>query len=485
MKKHTTQELISEPGTSSPVEELKALVKQGDTKRLLYRLDRLGPLFDGLAQENVALREQMAITDLSREKLLRGFEAGKAQYQAVQSVFVKFRDAARMVQQIKKHDEIAPVLGRLRGEFQLDAISLVLSPEYRMDRPELATMLSGEGPELGVAKRLFTDREAVMIRTDVIENLSRFFDERILREFPRLRNGSVFLYPMIDKYDPSRVIGILGFASRDTLRFSEEKDSDFLEHFCEILTSVIVDITDRKRADDLREDMERMTRHDLKSPLNAILTLPKLLLQSDDFTPRQQEMLELIQDAGYRMLDMINLSLSLYKMEKKSYPIVTKPLDVLVVLEKIRSDLSGLFSAMEVDMVIVVNERARQVDDEFIIFGEEILCYTMLANLVKNAVEASKEGQPVTIQLHKNTFAEMSMHNSGVVQNDVRESFFEKYTTCGKQDGTGLGTYGAKLIAEAHGGTIAMTTSENEGTTVIVKFPLHPPSSNWPIADAE
>ncbi len=465
---------------SSPVEELKALVRQGDTERLLYRLDRLGHIVDGLVRENAVLRDQVAQADISREKLFRGFEAGKAQYAAVQNVFIMFRDASRMVQQIKIHDEIIPVLGRLRGEFQLDAISLVLSPEYRMDRPELAVLLPADGPERGVAKRLLIDRESVMIRADVVDNPSRFLDGRILREQPRLLDGSLFLYPMVDKYDPCRVIGILGFASRNPERFGEDKDTDFLEHFCEIFTSVLVDITDRKRADDLREDMERMTRHDLKSPLNAILTLPKLLLQSDDFTPRQQEMLGLIQDAGYRMLDMINLSLSLYKMEKKSYPLLTEPLDLLPVLDKIHSDLSGLFSALEVEMVVLVGGRSRQPDDTFVIFGEEILCYTMLANLVKNAVEASQEGQDVTIRLSRATQASVSVHNAGVVSDAVRETFFEKYTTCGKQDGTGLGTYGAKLIAETHGGSIEMTTSEGEGTTVTVLFPTSPPPSQWP-----
>jgi len=43
--------------------------------------------------------------------------------------------------------------------------------------------------------------------------------------------------------------------------------------------------------------------------------------------------------------------------------------------------------------------------------------------------------------------------------------------TAGKKDGTGLGTYGARLIAQTHGGRIRMDTSDSHGTTVVVQFP--------------
>jgi nitrogen-specific signal transduction histidine kinase len=50
----------------------------------------------------------------------------------------------------------------------------------------------------------------------------------------------------------------------------------------------------------------------------------------------------------------------------------------------------------------------------------------------------------------------------------MRGRFFEKYATSGKENGSGLGTYSARLITEAHGGSIAMTTSEVTDTLTIV-----------------
>lgn len=50
--------------------------------------------------------------------------------------------------------------------------------------------------------------------------------------------------------------------------------------------------------------------------------------------------------------------------------------------------------------------------------------------------------------------------------------FFEKYVTADKKDGTGLGTYSARLIAQTLGGTIALETGEEGMTLIRVLLPL-------------
>jgi len=53
-----------------------------------------------------------------------------------------------------------------------------------------------------------------------------------------------------------------------------------------------------------------------------------------------------------------------------------------------------------------------------------------------------------------------------VVPKDIRGSFFDKYVTKGKGKGTGLGTYSAKMMIEAQGGSIEMQTSDEKNETV-------------------
>jgi CheY-like chemotaxis protein len=54
---------------------------------------------------------------------------------------------------------------------------------------------------------------------------------------------------------------------------------------------------------------------------------------------------------------------------------------------------------------------------------------------------------------------------------EIRERFFQKYSTVGKKGGTGLGAYSARLMAVTQDGSIRVESSEQSGTTVIVDLP--------------
>jgi signal transduction histidine kinase len=86
-------------------------------------------------------------------------------------------------------------------------------------------------------------------------------------------------------------------------------------------------------------------------------------------------------------------------------------------------------------------------------------------------VEASPRGEPVTIRVVRAGAVRVAIHNSGVVPLSIRDRFFEKYVTHGKKNGTGLGTYSAKLLAEVQGWSISMRTAEGTGTFLTVAIP--------------
>ena len=69
----------------------------------------------------------------------------------------------------------------------------------------------------------------------------------------------------------------------------------------------------------LREDMERMSRHDLKTPLNSIIGVSRLLRDDAGLATEHRELLSIAERAGYRMLEMVNLSLDLSRMELGTY----------------------------------------------------------------------------------------------------------------------------------------------------------------------
>ena len=226
------------------------------------------------------------------------------------------------------------------------------------------------------------------------------------------------------------------------------------------------DISARKELEKIREDVERIMRHDLKAPLNSILNLPELVRSLGELNADQEELLGTIEQAGQAMLDQIDLSLTLYKMETGTYVPSLQRVDLLFVTRNVVGMLANLARSREVT-VAVAAEPAEGVFAR----ADAVLCQTIGSNLLKNAIEASTAGQTVTVRLSGNGQVHLAVHNPGVVDPAIHPVFFEKYATFGKVDGNGLGTYSARLMTECQGGNIRLDSSAADGTTVTVTLP--------------
>jgi PAS domain S-box-containing protein len=228
----------------------------------------------------------------------------------------------------------------------------------------------------------------------------------------------------------------------------------------------------------LREEVERIGRHDLKTPLNSILAVPRLLREGRELTSEELDLVNIVERAGYRILNLVNLSLDLFKMEQGTYRFEPRPVDLLDVVNKVMVDIVSHAESKNVLIRTLVNGRGSSVQGPVYAWGDELLCYSMLGNLVKNAIEASPEGGTVTVGVEgPRDVVMVRIHNAGAVPEAIREKFFEKYASAGKSEGTGLGTYSARLMARTQSGDISMRTSDEAGTTVAVWLPTAPESA--------
>jgi PAS domain S-box-containing protein len=220
----------------------------------------------------------------------------------------------------------------------------------------------------------------------------------------------------------------------------------------------------------LREEVERIGRHDLKTPLNSIVAVPRLLREERQLGPEADELLGIVERAGYRILSMVNLSLDLYKMEQGSYIFRPDAVDLVDLAHKVMADVRVHAAAKEVRIEL-------RAESPPYAWAEELLCYSLIANLLKNAVEASPPAGLVTIALAAapGGGVSMSIHNQGAVPAAIRGNFFRKYATLGKASGTGLGAYSARLMARVQDGDVTMETGEAAGTTLAVSLRAAPP----------
>ena len=221
----------------------------------------------------------------------------------------------------------------------------------------------------------------------------------------------------------------------------------------------------------LREEVERITRHDIKSPLAGIIGLSEVLLDEEEENHARGEVLRRINQAGYRILDMVNHSLDLYKMESGGYRFEPEPVALVPLLRRVLAEQQPLLDHRGLTVAILDVDGRPAVGEGFAVLGEELLCYSLFGNLVRNALEATADGGAVRVTLLDGDPVTVHIHNQGAVPEAVRERFFDKYVTAGKRGGTGLGTYSARLMARTQHGSIEMESDEARGTTLTVRLP--------------
>jgi PAS domain S-box-containing protein len=240
--------------------------------------------------------------------------------------------------------------------------------------------------------------------------------------------------------------------------------------------AIIRDISERKHIERVREDINRMMRHDLKSPLLGITGLARVILRDKNLDDKHRKAAGLIEDIGKRTLRFIGRTRDLLMMEQGAYDPKPMQLNLIDIFHRVEQELKPTTKKREIPLSITVTDRCHKDSETYLINGDEGLIEVMFSNLIKNAVEASPKGTPVHINIggrvrQGQRFHFVDIHNSGTVPEEIRGNFFKPYATSGKKGGTGLGTYSALLVAKAHKGDIEFSTSEKQGTHVIVYLP--------------
>ena len=215
----------------------------------------------------------------------------------------------------------------------------------------------------------------------------------------------------------------------------------------------------------LREHVEHISRHDIKGPLAGVLGLLHGLIDDDSLGRRQLEQIKLIEETALQVLNMVNLSNDLFKIETGRFTLHAVPVKVGDILRRIAEINRTAYSSKEltisVDADVPVGEEMPQSS------GDAMLCYSLFQNLLKNACEAAPDGTRVSVKLFDQSPLRIVIENKGAVPADIRERFFDKFATSGKQGGTGLGTYSAKLLTEAQQGSIELAVSDESNSTAI------------------
>lgn len=223
----------------------------------------------------------------------------------------------------------------------------------------------------------------------------------------------------------------------------------------------------------LREDVERITHHDLKGPLAGVLGLLQNLIDQNSLDSAQRAQLCLAEKTTLEVLNMVNRSVELFKIETGTFKLEAVDVPLTDILQRIVQINAVTFAEKYLVVTLPGDTKTGQMLPQ--VRGDAMLCYSLFENLIKNACEAAPLGSTVSIQVLDQSPLGVVIKNTGTVPAEIRDRFFDKFVTQGKSGGTGLGTYSAKLLAQAQHGNITLAVDDDLNTTTVqVNLPRAP-----------
>ncbi len=215
-----------------------------------------------------------------------------------------------------------------------------------------------------------------------------------------------------------------------------------------------------------------IANHDLKNNINGIWQSVQFL---KDLKPSkaQKQWIDIIEQLSGQTLNMLNTANDLLRMENGKYVLTLSQCNLLEIVQRQIDLLTPMAKQKKIKFITFFNQQEVYFSTTTLtIAADRVYLERLFANLTQNALEASPEHEMIDIQVDVQDHLTVKIHNQGVIPQRIRDHFFEKYATAGKEKGTGLGTYIARLITEAHQGDIRFNTGEADGTTIIIEFPI-------------
>jgi two-component system phosphate regulon sensor histidine kinase PhoR len=231
---------------------------------------------------------------------------------------------------------------------------------------------------------------------------------------------------------------------------------------------VLHDITDLRRADQIRRDFVANVSHELRTPLTAIRGYVEALQDEPDQAERTRRFLEIIGRQTVRMERLVTDLLRLARLDARQEPLETTPCDMRQIFHAVVADLATTIEARRQQVTIDVPGEARAVE------ADAAKLHDIVRNLVENAVNYSPEGAEVHLSAARGdgTFTvAVADSGPGVPPEDltrVFERFYRVDKSRARPGGTGLGLAIVKHLVELHGGSVAAANRPEGGAVFTV-----------------
>lgn len=242
------------------------------------------------------------------------------------------------------------------------------------------------------------------------------------------------------------------------------------------LVGASTDLTEEKQMQEelaqavrFRERLMGILGHDLRNPLGAITMADGLLLRRHDLPPAASDLLLRIRRSADRMQEMINTLLDFTRVRSGGrLPVSPVPADLAEIAHGVLDELREIWPGRDLRLEARGDSAGR---------WDPARMAQVISNLAGNALAYGDPGTPVRVSVEDpGEEVVLTVRNQGrPIPADLMPVLFEPFrrglSEEGSPGGLGLGLYIVQQIVQAHGGTIDVASTAQEGTTFSVRLP--------------
>jgi two-component system phosphate regulon sensor histidine kinase PhoR len=234
---------------------------------------------------------------------------------------------------------------------------------------------------------------------------------------------------------------------------------------------VLHDITDLRRADQVRRDFVANVSHELRTPLTAIRGYVEALLDDSGGAPQTRQFLEIVARHTSRMERLVADLLRLARLDAGQEPLDIAPCDLQQMFKAVVADLAQTIAAKDQHVDIAVSPDACAIN------ADPAKLHDVMRNLVENAVNYSPEHAAVRVEaMRRDGHVEITVSDSGpgIPAADltrVFERFYRVDKARSRPGGMGLGLAIVRHLVELHGGRATAENRPEGGARFTVTLP--------------
>ena len=233
---------------------------------------------------------------------------------------------------------------------------------------------------------------------------------------------------------------------------------------------LILNVTDKIQAEQIRREFTANVSHELKSPLHTISGCAELLMNNMVKKADRPRFVEQIYKEAQRMIDLIEDIIKLSHLDEGASDMVYEQVDVLPFCQQIVDSLQSKADKNKVTLSVHGDDVKLNIIPQ--------LFNSIVYNMTDNGIKYNKPNGTVDLSIHDlTTSVQIVIKDSGIgIPSEDTQRIFERFYRVDKSHskevgGTGLGLSIVKHALQVLHAQIFVDSVPGKGTTMDLRFP--------------